>query len=197
MKSKGISLWGCWIVVTMLLLVSGCGDESSPSQGVQQEVPQAGQQVEHLQVVELKDIELIIAQAAAEDRVLVIDFWATWCLPCVQMFPELHEGLVGLGDQVRAVSVTLDDPTREAAAIAFLSEQHALADAYIFKSDSAAQQALADGMGERWNNLAVPAILVYDPHEGLVGEFLEGVGDAPKIIELVSTLLASGQEDQP
>jgi len=92
--------------------------------------------------------------------------------------------------------VTLDDPTREAAAIAFLSEQHALDDAYIFKHDSAAQQALADGMGERWNNLAVPAILVYDPREGLVGEFLEG-GTAPKIIELVSTLLASGQEDQP
>lgn len=196
MKSMGVSKPGWWIVVTILLSVLGCGEGPSSSEGVGQDAKQAGQLVEHLQVVDLKDIESIIAQAADDDRVLVIDFWATWCVPCVEMFAELHEGLVGLGDRVRAVTVTLDDPSREAQAIAFLSGHDALTDAYIFVSDSAAQQALVDGLGRRWNNLSVPAILVYDPGKGLVGEFLEG-GTAPQIIELVDTLLASGQEDQP
>ena len=209
MKLIDVTKPACWIVASVLLSVSGCGDQSPPPQADHQGTPQdvelatqpAEQPVEHLQVVELKDIESIIAQTAQDDRVLVIDFWATWCVPCVEMFPELHAGLVSQGDRVRTMTVTLDDPSREAQAIAFLSDQHALTDAYIFKSDSAAQQALIDGLGDRWSNLAVPAILVYDPNQGLVGEFLEG-GTAPQIIELVKTLLASDpltsdQEAQP
>jgi thiol-disulfide isomerase/thioredoxin len=149
---------------------------------------------ERLQIVVLDDIKAIVAEAAAQDKVLVIDFWATWCVPCIEMFPALHEGLVARGDGVRAVSVTLDDPSREADAVAFLADHDALHDAYIIKNDSAAQQALADGMGENWNSLAVPAILVYDSGGNLVGEFLEG-GSTDAILDRVDSLLASGQED--
>ena len=203
----------CAILGTVCGAQIGCAEEESVSQDTPQS--QAGSAVdsalpaletaagleadplpEHLQVVVLDDIKKMIAEAAAADQVLVIDFWATWCVPCVAMFPDLHAGLAGYGDRVRGVSVTVDDPSREASAIEFLAAQHALEDAYIFKSDSEAQQALVDGLGERWNNLAVPAILVYDPDRGLVGEFLEG-GDVPKIIELLNTLLASDQEAQP
>ncbi len=197
---------GLGLVGLALLLLVGCAEADSHAPSHENGEP--GQtsntdpsltvdtKASHLQVVDLEGIKTIIAESSDDDRVLVIDFWATWCVPCVEMFPELHKGLVDLGDRVRAVTVTLDDPSREAAAIAFLSEQHALTDAYIFKSDSAAQQALVDGLGDRWNNLAVPAILVYDPGKGLVGEFLEG-GTTPQIIALVNTLLASDQEEQP
>ncbi len=150
----------------------------------------------HLQVVMLEDIKAIIAESAAEDKVLVIDFWATWCVPCLEMFPSIHEGLVARGEGVRAVSVTMDDPSREPGAVAFLQKHDALHDAYIIKNDTDAQQALADGMGEQWNSLAVPAILVYDQGGNLVGEFLEG-GSTDAILDQVDSLLASGQDKQP
>ncbi len=188
---KATGLFLLLIVCSLGLVFEFMGDREQPDAASGAEGA-----VYHLQIVMLEDIKAIIVETAASDRVLVIDFWATWCVPCVDMFPELHEGLLAQGDRVRAVTVTLDDPSREAAAIAFLSDHHALTDAYIFKSDSAAQQALVDGLGERWSNLAVPAILVYDPQRGLVGEFLEG-GTAPQIIELVKTLLTSDQEGQP
>ncbi len=155
-----------------------------------------------LQIVDLDDIKKIIAEADAADQVLVIDFWATWCVPCIEMFPGIHAGLVERGATgqdgaaVRAVTVTMDDPSREASAIDFLQEHDALHDAYIFVSDSAAQQALADGLGDKWNSLALPAILVYDSQGNLAGEFLEG-GLTQTILDQVDRLLASGQENQP
>jgi thiol-disulfide isomerase/thioredoxin len=157
---------------------------------------------DHLQVVDLEGIKKIIAESDAADQVLVIDFWATWCVPCIEMLPGIHEGLVDrgatgmAGAAVRAVTVTMDDPSREAAAMDFLREHDALHDAYIFVNDSAAQQALADGLGDKWNSLAIPAILVYDSEGNLAGEFLEG-GLTQAILDRVDRLLASGQENQP
>ncbi len=151
--------------------------------------------VDHLQIVDAEGIKSIVAETAAQDKVLVIDFWATWCVPCVQMFPGIHEGLVARGDKVRAVSVTLDDPSREAAAIKFLAKHDALHDAYIIKNDSDAQQELVEKIGKKWDSLVVPAILVYDAKGNLVGEFLEG-GMTDAILEQVDDLLASGQEPQ-
>jgi thiol-disulfide isomerase/thioredoxin len=163
------------------LALAGCGESSTS------EPPQ------RLQVVTLEDINALVAETAARDQVLVIDFWATWCVPCIEMFPSLHEGLVARGGGMRAASVTLDDPTREADAIAFLAEHDALHDAFIVADDSAAQQALSDGMGKTWKNLAVPAILVYDQGGNLVGEYLEG-GSTDAILEHVDRLLATDQE---
>ncbi len=43
-------------------------------------------------------------------RVVVIDFWATWCKPCLAQLPAL-EGLARKGD-VDVIAINLDDPAR-------------------------------------------------------------------------------------
>ena len=183
-QATGSCRWGVWALLSLALL--SCEKPAPPQAQVDDEP-------DSLQVIELNGIKNIISETASSNKLLVIDFWATWCAPCVEMLPTLHEGLVARGDRVRAVTVTLDDPTREPAARAFLAEQDALHDAYIFASDSKALQALADGLGEKWNSLAVPAILVYDSKGNLVGEFLEG-GATKAILDQVDRLLASGLE---
>ena len=43
-----------------------------------------------------------------QDRVLLIDFWASWCGPCKKSFPvmkELHEKFSGRGLTILAISV--------------------------------------------------------------------------------------------
>ena len=40
------------------------------------------------------------------DKVYVVEFWATWCGPCIQSMPHLAELQSQYGDQVRLVSVT-------------------------------------------------------------------------------------------
>jgi thiol-disulfide isomerase/thioredoxin len=59
-------------------------------------------------------------------QVVLVDFWATWCVPCLKAFPhtvELHRkyGPAGL----TVVSVSMDDPDAEADALKFLEQQKA------------------------------------------------------------------------
>ncbi|MCY3883761.1 MAG: TlpA disulfide reductase family protein [Gammaproteobacteria bacterium] len=61
--------------------------------------------------------EVISLAEFRDEQVVVLDFWATWCQPCVQGMPtlqELHEELGELGVQVLAINVGEDiDTVRE------------------------------------------------------------------------------------
>ena len=54
--------------------------------------------------------ELEIAMAN-RDRPMVIDFYATWCGPCVLMSAELEKVQAQLGDKVLCVKVDTDEET--------------------------------------------------------------------------------------
>lgn len=43
---------------------------------------------------------------------MVLDFWASWCAVCLENFGQLRELNGGHGDNVRVVSINLDDPDR-------------------------------------------------------------------------------------
>lgn len=44
-----------------------------------------------------------------EDKLLVVDFFATWCGPCKKLSPTLDEVSEELGEQVNLVKVDVDE----------------------------------------------------------------------------------------
>ncbi len=94
-------------------------------------------------------------------KVIVVNFWATWCGPCVAEFPEfvkLDNEYKAKGS-VRFVHITADDMTDLKKAIAFLKEQKSQADQFI--QDTEDPQEMIDAVFKEWSGV-LPATFVYD-----------------------------------
>lgn len=120
-----------------------------------------------LQPVSLEPITFEAWQARLGDyrgAILVVDFWATWCVPCVERFPHMVEMYHAYGDRgVRFVSMSLDDRDDRAAverAGEFLEEQRATFPNFLMDEN------VLEGF-EKLELMTVPAVYVYAPDGSL------------------------------
>lgn len=92
--------WKLSDAVLPLIMQNGDGNESTvePSQLVGQLAPRI-----HLERLDGGSFQLEDYQG----RVVVLDFWASWCAPCMQSMPELHQA-VGEFDQARVALIGIN-----------------------------------------------------------------------------------------
>jgi thiol-disulfide isomerase/thioredoxin len=99
--------------------------------------------------------QLVDAVKAQKGKIVVVDVWATFCIPCKKEFPhlvELHRDLAQAG--VVCMSVTIDEKDKLDAALKFLQAQGATFPNYLLDEDPAVWQ-------EKWGINGVPAVFVF------------------------------------
>ncbi len=106
-------------------------------------------------------------------KVVLVDFWATWCPPCVQLFPHTVELDKRWGDQgLMVVGVNLDDPSDESVVRRFLAQKGANFPNFMSRFGASAQSAEAFEIP----GSAIPFLRIYDRRGKLAKTF---GGDKP------------------
>jgi thiol-disulfide isomerase/thioredoxin len=124
--------------------------------------------------------------AGAKGRVVLVDFWATWCDPCRAEMPQL----VRLAARYQArglqlATVSCDEPEQEAGAAAFLQKNGAPAPQYV--KHAANDEKFIDSIDPKWSG-ALPALFLYDRQGRLVKSFI-GETEMPALETAVKQLL--------
>ncbi len=136
-------------IAVALLFVVGCGSDGSDSdqpaaEQLPAEVPTAHPDSEQSsnenETSQATEIAVVAADAEVYQQVLdkhrgkvvLVDYWALWCIPCIQRFPHTVKMQQEHGNEgLAVVSMSFDDPEREGDVLEFLKKNNASFDNLI------------------------------------------------------------------
>ncbi len=127
-----------------------------------------------IESVKLGDLQKVLQ--APNDKVLIVNFWATWCAPCIKELPLLEKlHAENSGVEILLVSMDYDLDPDIAKVVRFQSRKKLKAKIlFLTESDP---NAWIDKIDKRWSG-ALPATLVVNTktkkRELVQGELAEG-----------------------
>jgi|GEM_PF-307915 len=128
-----------------------------------------------------------LASLSAGGKVLLVDFWATWCAPCVKAMPELQKlhAKYAAGGKFSVVGVSIDE--EGAAKVApFLAKQKTRY-TYPILLDAATPDD-APGVWEQWGVKSVPSVVLVK--DGRIVRHWAGKVDLKEVEKAVAEALA-------
>jgi thiol-disulfide isomerase/thioredoxin len=181
-RSRGfIAVSGLLAVVCGLILISsGCGGGESTTPP---SVPESASRI--APDFTLNDLDgAPFSLASTTGKIRIIDFWATWCPPCLDempMYKELHNEYAAKG--VEIIGISMDDESNLEKVRQFVGK---LGIEYMILMGT-------EDVSDAYQAVGMPATYVLDQEGNIVKSF---VGTKPKqvLVELIEGLLNHGED---
>jgi peroxiredoxin len=163
--------------------VFGCSIKwKSQTEAKQRELKQWEEQPVKLEVATADVLKKLRANPTG--KTLMINFWATWCGPCVEEFDDVLKTYLWYRSRdFELVTVSTDDPEAKGAVLKFLQQHHSGVRNLQFASDDV--YALQAAFDKRWDS-GVPFTIVISPDGKVIYQEMGEI----RMLELRRAILA-------
>ncbi len=157
--------------------------------GAREEVDEGNQKPVTVELVTADQLTTL-RKNSGTDKLLLVNFWATWCGPCTAEFPELQKMVRQYAKRaVNIVTVSINAPDEKKFVLDFLNEQHAINRNLLWSTNDPADAVSAFGDG--WSGGVPFTILI-----GMNGEVLYRTQGGMNPLEVKRALLKNLPDDR-
>lgn len=167
------------LIFSILFLIYSCSNQDAG------ETTRESQKV-NLQVGLIDEAGFQNLVANRKGRILLLNFWATWCIPCRDEFPDLVRiANEYQGENIEVVGISADFPDEiESKVKPFLKSQNASFKNYVKNVED--DETLINSVNPEWSG-ALPATFVYDT-EGVLRDSHFGQSDFAGFQKMIEQL---------
>ncbi|PQJ22899.1 TlpA disulfide reductase family protein [Tenacibaculum sp. SG-28] len=145
-------------ILTILLLAISCQQKKDATKNTIVE------NTKEIEVVTLDYKALKPYLSRKDDKTYVVNFWATWCVPCVKELPAFEKLYANYKDNnVEVLLVSLDFPKQVEESLIPFMRKHNLQATVLHFVDNDEQFWIKD-IAESWTG-SIPATLIYNTKE--------------------------------
>ena len=133
-----------------------------------------------------------ILSAAAEyrgEKAVLVNFWATWCVPCIEEFPMIVELSKQYNDEVKVLFVSGDWLDYKERARNYLKERGVEGLSFI---QNQKDNEFINGIHEDWSG-ALPFTIVYGKKTGNVVDFWERKRPEKRFVKAIEKAIKEGE----
>ena len=144
------------------------------------------QQYSKQEIKSITNIELDEIISNRNDKLLLVNAWASWCIPCREEFPDLVELSKIYKNELDVIAISVDyEEDIKAKVLPFLNKNKVEFPVYLsgFKKD----EELINYFSKEWNG-ALPGTAIYDK-SGKQIKFLEGKQSYESFSSIIKTIL--------